>query len=58
VWDASDDLPIRREAGVDEISGRGLMIIDTLAKDWGSYRQASGKVVWAAVGPEAAGSQR
>ena len=36
VWDASDDLPIRRDADVDEISGRGLMIIDTLAKDWGS----------------------
>jgi anti-sigma regulatory factor (Ser/Thr protein kinase) len=58
VWDASDDLPIRRDAGVDEISGRGLMIIDTLAKDWGSYRQASGKVVWAVVGREAAGGRR
>jgi anti-sigma regulatory factor (Ser/Thr protein kinase) len=58
VWDASDDLPIRRDADVDEISGRGLMIIDTLAKDWGSYRQASGKVVWAVVGREAAGGRR
>jgi len=58
VWDASDDLPIRRDSDVDEISGRGLMIIDTLAKEWGSYRQASGKVVWAVVGREAAGGRR
>ena len=53
VWDGSDDMPVRRDPGPDEISGRGLMIIESLAKDWGTYREASGKVVWAVVAREA-----
>jgi hypothetical protein len=53
VWDGSDEMPVRRDAGPQEISGRGLMIIDSLAKDWGSYRKAGGKVVWAVIAREA-----
>jgi anti-sigma regulatory factor (Ser/Thr protein kinase) len=53
VWDGSDDMPIHHNAAPDEIGGRGLMIIDSLAADWGSCRQASGKVVWAVVTDEA-----
>lgn len=53
VWDASDDMPIRHDAGPDETGGRGLMIIDSLAADWGSYREATGKVVWAVAAREA-----
>jgi anti-sigma regulatory factor (Ser/Thr protein kinase) len=49
VWDGSDEMPVRRDAGPDEIGGRGLMIIDSLGADWGSYRTANGKVVWAAI---------
>ena len=51
VWDASDDLPERQEAELDAESGRGLMLVDTLADDWGSYtpEASSGKVVWAVV---------
>jgi hypothetical protein len=46
-------MPVRRDARPDDMGGRGLMIIDSLAKDWGSYREASGKVVWAVVAREA-----
>jgi anti-sigma regulatory factor (Ser/Thr protein kinase) len=49
VWDASDEMPVRQEAGPGDDSGRGLMIIDALSKDWGAYRKAEGKVVWAMV---------
>jgi anti-sigma regulatory factor (Ser/Thr protein kinase) len=50
VWDASDDMPVRQEAGPGDDSGRGLMIIDALSADWGSYREPDGgKTVWAMI---------
>jgi anti-sigma regulatory factor (Ser/Thr protein kinase) len=49
VWDGNDEMPVRRAADPDDIGGRGLMIIDSLAKDWGAYRKAAGKVVWVMV---------
>jgi anti-sigma regulatory factor (Ser/Thr protein kinase) len=49
VWDASDDMPVRQEAGPGDTSGRGLTIIDALCDDWGCYREADGKAVWAAI---------
>jgi anti-sigma regulatory factor (Ser/Thr protein kinase) len=52
VWDANDEMPVRRDTRPDDIDGRGLMIIDSLAKDWGSYRKAAGKVVWALIGAD------
>jgi hypothetical protein len=51
VWDGNEDMPVRRDAGPDELSGRGLMIVDILGTDWGSYRTAVGKVVWVLVQP-------
>jgi hypothetical protein len=40
-------MPARRDAGPDEDSGRGLMLVEALGKDWGAYREADGgKVVW------------
>ena len=48
VWDASQAMPERQEAGPDRDSGRGLMII-ALSADWGCYREADGKVVWATI---------
>jgi len=51
VWDGNDEMPVRRDADPDDIAGRGLMIIDSLAKDWGAYRKADGKVVWVMVSP-------
>lgn len=52
VWDASDEMPVRQEAGPDDSGGRGLVIISTLAKDWGTLRKADGKVVWAMIAAE------
>jgi len=49
VWDASSELPTRKDIGLDEEGGRGLMLVDTLGKDWGAYREAQGKVVWVMV---------
>jgi anti-sigma regulatory factor (Ser/Thr protein kinase) len=51
VWDGNGERPVRRDADPDDIGGRGLMIIDGVAKDWGAYRKADGKVVWALVSP-------
>jgi Histidine kinase-like ATPase domain len=49
VWDASDEMPVRQEAGPGDDSDRGLMIIDALSKDWGAFREERGKVVWAMI---------
>jgi anti-sigma regulatory factor (Ser/Thr protein kinase) len=51
VWDGNDEMPVRCDANSDDIGGRGLMIIDSLAKDWGAYRKADGKVVWVMLSP-------
>jgi anti-sigma regulatory factor (Ser/Thr protein kinase) len=49
VWDRNDEMPVRLASGPGEESGRGLMIIDALSYDWGCYREADGKVVWASL---------
>lgn len=49
VWDACDDMPVRQDAGPDAVGGRGLLLVETLGKDWGAYRQAEGKVVWVLI---------
>jgi anti-sigma regulatory factor (Ser/Thr protein kinase) len=47
VWDGHDEMPVRKDASVDAEGGRGLMLVDALAKDWGAHRAERGKVVWA-----------
>ena len=49
VWDGNNDMPVRRNAALDEESGRGLMLVESLGKDWGAYRKADGKVVWVLI---------
>jgi anti-sigma regulatory factor (Ser/Thr protein kinase) len=49
VWDASSQMPARQEAGPDDDSGRGLMLVGSLAKEWGAYREDDGKVTWALI---------
>jgi anti-sigma regulatory factor (Ser/Thr protein kinase) len=49
VWDGSDDMPIRQDAGPDQEGGRGLMLVESLSRDWGAYRTANGKVVWVSL---------
>lgn len=48
VGDPSPDMPVCAEAqDADDLSGRGLVIVDALAAQWGAYRVPSGKIVWA-----------
>jgi hypothetical protein len=51
VWDRCDRLPVRRDAEPDSEGGRGLLLVDSLSTEWGSYppEGAGGKVVWAVV---------
>jgi hypothetical protein len=49
VWDACEQMPVRRDAGPEELGGRGLLLVETLGQDWGVYRQAGGKVVWVLI---------
>jgi anti-sigma regulatory factor (Ser/Thr protein kinase) len=47
VWDASSVPPLRRVASEDDETGRGLMLVQTLSKDWGcEVLETGGKVVW------------
>jgi anti-sigma regulatory factor (Ser/Thr protein kinase) len=43
VRDASSELPIRKDIALDEEGGRGLMLVGTLGKEWGTYRKAQGR---------------
>lgn len=49
VWDTCDGMPVRQDVSPDEIGGRGLLLVETLGKDWGAYREAEGKVVWVLI---------
>jgi anti-sigma regulatory factor (Ser/Thr protein kinase) len=49
VWDGSAELPARHDAGPDSERGRGLLLVESLSEDWGSYRKAEGKVVWVLI---------
>jgi hypothetical protein len=33
----------------DQESGWGLMLVDSVAEEWGVYPEADGKVVWALI---------
>jgi anti-sigma regulatory factor (Ser/Thr protein kinase) len=50
VADPSTELPIPEEAGPLDVHGRGLVIVDALADEWGAYLTdgGGGKIVWAA----------
>jgi anti-sigma regulatory factor (Ser/Thr protein kinase) len=48
VWDQAPGIPVLRDVGDDEESGRGLVLVDAIADDWGWCPvTGSGKVVWA-----------
>lgn len=53
VWDASDRHPVPQYPGPDAESGRGLLLVESLSADWGSYPpdRSSGKVVWVLIVP-------
>jgi anti-sigma regulatory factor (Ser/Thr protein kinase) len=54
VWDANPQPPIRRKAGHDAVSGRGLTIIEALSSRWGWYEphDMGGKCVWCEIQAE------
>ena len=51
VWDASPQIPVKRDTEPETESGRGLLLVEALSAGWGSYQLAGsgGKVVWAVV---------
>jgi anti-sigma regulatory factor (Ser/Thr protein kinase) len=50
VWDDIDEEPTLREPGEDDVSGRGLILVEALAKRWGTNPVVGGgKVVWAVL---------
>jgi hypothetical protein len=53
VWDAVPEPPVQQEAGTEDVSGRGLGIVDWLSgRQWGYYLPAApygGKVTQALV---------
>ncbi|HEY4853050.1 MAG TPA: ATP-binding protein [Streptosporangiaceae bacterium] len=57
VWDGNNEIPARQDMGPEAEGGRGLLLVERLSAQWGSYTPEgwSGKVVWAIVGEDAAG---
>jgi hypothetical protein len=51
VWDGDDRLPQRQGIDLDAESGRGLLLVETLCAEWGTYkpRGDSGKIVWGLI---------
>ncbi len=54
VWDCCEAKPQRQESATSAESGRGLMLVEALSDEWGSYVPSgwAGKVVWALVAGE------
>ncbi|TWF96793.1 anti-sigma regulatory factor (Ser/Thr protein kinase) [Kitasatospora viridis] len=50
----ADRAPVLRRAGAQEESGRGLLLVKSLAQRWGCCpRGVVGKIVWCEIGPAA-----
>lgn len=50
VWDRSRAFPVVRHPGDGDEGGRGLRLVDALAREWGTtLSRAGGKVVWATL---------
>lgn len=54
VSDGSRGMPAPSTSGTGRESGRGLLLVDTLAVAWGTRHDASGKTVWFQVGRQPA----
>lgn len=51
VFDQGEGVPRQREADLDSLGGRGLLIVDELADDWGVAGSGrGGKTVWFIAG--------
>jgi hypothetical protein len=49
IFDDNPHLPQRRLAGPDDECGRGLMLVEALATEWGTRPGPAGKTVWFTV---------
>jgi anti-sigma regulatory factor (Ser/Thr protein kinase) len=50
VWDASNEMPVLKDFTPADEGGRGLMLVEALAKEWGVYHESEGgKVVWVMI---------
>jgi anti-sigma regulatory factor (Ser/Thr protein kinase) len=56
VWDGNDEIPARQDRGLEAEGGRGLLLVERLSAQWGTYTPEgwSGKVVWGIVAEAAA----
>ncbi|MEU9603298.1 SpoIIE family protein phosphatase [Streptomyces sp. NPDC048057] len=52
VFDDDQTLPTLLDAGPDDEAGRGLRVVSSLAREWGTSRTGDGKTVWFEVGLE------
>jgi anti-sigma regulatory factor (Ser/Thr protein kinase) len=50
VHDADERLPVVRSPGPDAVGGRGLLLVESLARRWGAEPERGGKVVWFELG--------
>jgi signal transduction histidine kinase len=46
VYDDGPGVPVPRQVRTDEVSGRGLRIVDSLSTSWGTIPRPAGKSVW------------
>jgi len=46
VSDRTPVLPVRKRYGKEAATGRGLLLVETLASAWGTDRNGDGKEVW------------
>jgi hypothetical protein len=51
VHDASPVLPARRHYGLQAGTGRGIVLVEEMATQWGAEPTGSGKVVWFELRP-------
>ena len=48
VWDRTNGAPVRKNPDQDTEGGRGILLVEQLAKQWNVYRPSvGGKIVWA-----------
>jgi anti-sigma regulatory factor (Ser/Thr protein kinase) len=50
VHDADERLPVVRSPDPDAVGGRGLFLVESLARRWGAEPEGAGKVVWFELG--------
>jgi anti-sigma regulatory factor (Ser/Thr protein kinase) len=55
VWDPNPVRPALQQPDPSSEGGRGLLIVECLADQWGHYTADGGKVVWCELAPPAEG---